>query len=583
MSHECFQDALLLLKESSKAAVADAVCELFDENKKYLHIQRDVESELEAILEASMRSSAGKLVLVCGNVGDGKSHLISVLLQNHAEYRDPTFKIYNDATESSSPTATNIDELRSILSPYTDENLSACTQNAILAINLGTLNNFLVAEQSNGFSKLAEFVERKQILEVGSPRENEFDSESPFQFVNLSDHNLFYLTSAGAVSPIIETALEKISSRAPYVNPFHNAYTQCCLDCPAACPIKVNYELLQDGGVRKTVSDLLIQCIIKHHHIISIRALYNFIFDLIVPAELDGLSKEDITAWALASSSGDYLERLFPNHLFEHPNISDIFSHLHLLDPALRRSAWLDDQIVSLITKEDPTDLLRDLGGPAYLQETLARHVKSSGSGHDTLVKTYVRLMYFSKFELDENQFLDSAYRDYLRLLYSWHVGERSELKGLYKLIQRTILAWEGKAPAGEMLLELGNQQLKYRLSEKVAVAPTDIPSETVPQEEVRKFSTILPLAFQASDNSGSPLTIHVDYRLYEMACMVDSGCRANESDKANFIAFTSFTKDIMQTGELNTRLRVTEAETGKTFILELDDFGDFTFKGVLQ
>ncbi len=580
MGRNCFQDALLPLKESSKSAIADAVCETFGEVKGYLHIHRDVEAELEGILEGAAESSRGQLVLVCGNVGDGKSHLISVLLQKYPEYRD-LFCVYNDATESSSPTATNIDELRSILSPYKDENISTCKQNAILAINLGTLNNFLVSEQDGGFSQLATFVGEKQILEVGRPQENSFDSDNHFQFVNFSDHNLFYLTCNGPASPIIENALGKIVSRSVYNNPFQKAHATCCADCSAKCPIKLNFELLQAEVVRKKVSDLLIQCIVKHHHIISIRALYNLIFDLIVPADLDGLNKDEITTWAQRSSSDEYLQRLFPNHLFEHPEISRIFEHLHYLDPALRRSAFLDEQIISLITQENPTALLNKLGtGSEQLMDTLAKHAKGVNKSHDTLVKSYVRMMFFFVGESGDNQFENAAYTEFMQFLYRWHTGDRSELKKLYKLIQRAVMAWEGKAPPGEMLLELGNQQLKYRLSEKVSVRPSQLPSGSEQRDEIRKFTCILPLSFESPGQDSSGLSIHVDYRLYEMACRVDAGCRANQSDKNNFIAFTSFASDVVSTGELDTRLRIIETETGKSFLLELDEFGDFTFKG---
>jgi hypothetical protein len=35
-----------------------------------------------------------------------------------------------------------------------------------------------------------------------------------------------------------------------------------------------------------------------------------------------------------------------------------------------------------------------------------------------------------------------------------------------------------------------------------------------------------------------------------------------------------------METGGLGTHLRITETETGEFFVLELDEFGDFTFRG---
>jgi DNA phosphorothioation-dependent restriction protein DptF len=373
--------------------------------------------------------------------------------------------------------------------------------------------------------------------------------------------------------------LEKIVSKAEYENPFYKAYSEQCLGCTANCPIKLNFEILQNSVVRTKISDLLIQCIVKHHHIISIRALYNFIFDLIVPAELDGLNRNEIVQWQKRASSGEYLQRLFVNHLFEHPEVSRIHSHLHSLDPALRRSSYLDDQIVSLITQENPEDQLKQVNDLESLQNILIQHTKEF-KDDDILVKSYVRLLFFSDSNVVENQFGDSNYKDYMRLLYSWHIGDRNELKYFYKLIQRATMDWLGKAPSGEMLLDLGNQQLKYKLSEAVYIAPGPLPEENHKVEEVTKFSNILPLKFRSTSNDSIEFSLHVDFRLYEMARNVDSGCCANASDKSNFIAFTSFSHDVMKAGGQNRRLRITEAETGRGFLLEIDEFGDFTFNG---
>lgn len=570
---------LEILRESSKDAVANAVCESFGNVRKYLHLKRPLEGELKQILEEASDSSKGQLVLVCGNVGDGKSHVISMVLQVRPELRE-LFDIYDDATESSSPSTTNIEELQKILSPFSDSNIDSCHDRIVLAINLGTLNNFIVADEDSNFTKLKAFVHEKQILEIGQMHKNCFDENSCFQFVNFSDHNLFYLTSDGPVSSIVETALERVASKGIYDNPFHDAYINSCDKCPARCPIKSNYELLLDAKIRKRVSALIIQCIVKYHHIISIRALYNFIFDLIVPVNLDGLSTSDITNWVNKSSSGDFLQSLFPNYLFEHPEVSNVFDHLQYLDPALRRSSHLDDQIVSLVTREDPYALLVKLDAPESLLAVLYKHASESNKkGYETLVKTYVRLIFLTTAAEYDVCFDDTKYAEFMKLLYGWYNGERAELKDLYKLIQRVTMAWGGKARSGEMLLELGNQQLKYRLSEKVSIKSKVLPSCHNKDEHISKFHCILPLEF-TTGISDSIQHLNVDYRLYEIAEKVDTGYMANQMDKDNFISFSAFVNDVMNNGELGLKLRITESNTGRHFILEKDDFGDFTFSG---
>ena len=78
MSKYCeLVEELRKLKKSSLEAV-DSEKE-FSAFKQYMHIHRKVEDDLISTIKLA-KSLPGKcLILVCGNVGDGKSHLISYL------------------------------------------------------------------------------------------------------------------------------------------------------------------------------------------------------------------------------------------------------------------------------------------------------------------------------------------------------------------------------------------------------------------------------------------------------------------------------------------------------------------------
>lgn len=130
----------------------------FDPFKEYLHVERQVEKELRELLR-NINGHQGKcLVLLCGSAGDGKSHLISFLKNSDSEQLLADYEPYNDATESAEPTMTSIETLAEKLSPFNDENY--CIDDGkrmIVAINLGTLNNFIDSEKSKNFSALKEF------------------------------------------------------------------------------------------------------------------------------------------------------------------------------------------------------------------------------------------------------------------------------------------------------------------------------------------------------------------------------------------------------------------------------------------
>ena len=159
-----FIQTLSQLKESSKHAIIDGEVYALNKLKEYLHVQREVELRLSNIIEAAQVVNKAQLILVCGNVGDGKSHVLSYLNKKITNQ----FKIHNDATESFNPDESFTDTLDDLLEGFRDENLGESTDKIILAINLGTLNNFIDTKGEN-YQTLKTFVSDKGCLLYTSP------------------------------------------------------------------------------------------------------------------------------------------------------------------------------------------------------------------------------------------------------------------------------------------------------------------------------------------------------------------------------------------------------------------------------
>ena len=135
-------EELKKLRESSKYAVAQGTYSNLNEFKKYLHIEREVEKKLKTIITKASENNKSQLLLVCGNVGDGKSHILSHL---HDELKDviSQFIIHNDATESHNPNESSNETLYKLLEGFKDDNVKDSNDKIILAINLGTLSKFI--------------------------------------------------------------------------------------------------------------------------------------------------------------------------------------------------------------------------------------------------------------------------------------------------------------------------------------------------------------------------------------------------------------------------------------------------------
>ena len=73
-NQSCFISTLARLRESSKDAVVSADASFTDPYTLYMHVDRPVQDKCVSILEETYETDHAELILLCGSVGDGKSH-----------------------------------------------------------------------------------------------------------------------------------------------------------------------------------------------------------------------------------------------------------------------------------------------------------------------------------------------------------------------------------------------------------------------------------------------------------------------------------------------------------------------------
>ena len=177
-----------------------------DAFKTYLHVENEVERDLRTLLQNANTKQNKCLILVCGSAGDGKSHLVAYLKFSDPERLLDGYILYNDATESDAPTQSALEKMAEKLEPFNDDNYKSPDGiKMIMAINLGTLNNFIESEQGQNFSELKKYIAANGILS-GYTREHTYLKESVFQHVSFSDYQVFtltrYLRKAGIIRSI---------------------------------------------------------------------------------------------------------------------------------------------------------------------------------------------------------------------------------------------------------------------------------------------------------------------------------------------------------------------------------------------
>ena len=573
IKRECLAYELYKLKESSKEAVESL--KGFTGFKEYMHIDRAVQNELEEIILAASEQESSQLILVCGSVGDGKSHIISYFKTKYPEIMSK-FTLHNDATESLEPNKTSMDTLNDLLESFTDEKIDNSSQKLILAINLGTLNNFIDSDYGKRFTKLREFVNEKKILERGII-DNKFDANKNIQFVNFSDYSLYTLKDGKVESEYIKSLIKKITDKSE-INIFYKSYQNNCIKCinESRCPIKSNYELLSENKSQDAIVDLLVQCIIKNKIIISTRALLNFIYDLLINRSHIDINDPMFKDKIGRLKNEEYINSLTPNIIFDHEELSFIFKSLHTLDPLNVRNEKVDDFIIKFNNSIGINKFFDEyIDYPKGYIDRFS-NINFEERTHQKLKKELLKLFIRSYYMCGKGELFnlnDQVYNNFMKYVYYWNKGEKPKLQNLYNDVKNGILKWNGKADKNSINIFIGKNQIKYKVSEEIELKPdlTNLPYNN--ENKLKKFLTTIEVKYKSDRLTGS-CEIDIDFPLYELLIRVGNGYRPNRKDRNHFIKFMESMNKIEEAGSQNSKLVFTEKnrQDNKKFRLEYDE-----------
>lgn len=578
MTRNPLLEELKKLRESSKYAVAQGTYSNLNGFKKYLHIERDVEKKLRTIITNTSENNKSQLLLVCGNVGDGKSHILSHL---HDELKDVIshFIIHNDATESHNPNESSNETLYKLLEGFKDEKLKESKDKVILAINLGTLSKF-IEEYGNEFIILKDYINSSKILDTDLIHNDEFDASSNFHHVNFTDYHIYSLTENGAVSDIITTLLEKIVSENE-ANTIYKAYQEYKLNVgdKIYCPILYNYEFLFNKNNRAIVSQLIIKAIIKSKEIVSLRTLLNFVYDILVPVDLSNISQTDYFKVIDKMNEVDFFSNLIPNYLFEHPELSSLFEKIEGLDPCTNRNSETDDILLTLINAEQIFTIFSKYINNSYLYKIESKIVQSSN--HKTeLSKLFVRLNYFSNY-LEQKHLSDVDFDEYLVWLYHYNNNNLLFIEKIYKLVENAARNWNGDAKTnGKVIINVGKKQTQFRVFKDFEVLPNvDISKEKF-DVQINKFTQEFSLSFKINNETES-IKIHVDFSLFKILKMISKGYRPNKKDNNNYVYFVNSINTLINQNNNKAPLYIDEVNIGKAvdYKFSKDTFSGYKFQ----
>ena len=482
--------------------------------------------------------------MVCGNVGDGKSHVISYLKHTRSDLLD-SFLIHNDATESRSPNRDEKEELAMVLHNFSDDCIANDSDDKIIvAINLGVLSNFIDSEKGKGreFSILADYVHSNNILidnVVGeSPEQN-----SCFFHINFGDYHIFRLNNATIDSPYIEEVIERIVCESDD-NPFYQSYKRCGECSVDHCPVKANFEMLQNKKVVSGLVNILIETIVKDKVILSTRELLDFFYDIIVHPDFNK---------AKLSKSKNRLEQFIkyclPSLMYEHEEASMLLSHLTKYDFINQRTELFD----GITTRFNTTDKLTEMF-ESYIDvnpisnQIFSFDINALCEGSASKSKELKKLLFalFTRLckiipKQSDFSIVNEEFNEFIADLYYSIRQDIKKLQKIYKTVEKCIYEWNGGS-YGSKCINLRSDVEGYIVSTELDLEPDLSEFKSIlPDEQFDKFPSYINLVFTKKKEKDKSGTISIDYDLYKMLKLVENGYRPSAKDNNRYIGFLTF------------------------------------------
>lgn len=569
-----FKEILDKLSINSKEAVIDGTFNNLDAFKDYLHIDRKVEKVLEKMVFQSIESKTSKLILISGNVGDGKSHMLAKLYQKLPEQMNH-IEVRNDATESNFLSKSWIDELSDFLTPFSDSEIEKNNNKnvKIVAINLGVLSRF-IQEKGEDFELLKSFVIDKGIIEHLN-YSNVYNDKSYFQFVNLADFKLFELTESTIHSSIIRGILDKITAHSDK-NPIYNAFHQYYQNHPYQdnCILRNNFLQLSKDEIKDSLTSIIVYILIKEKLILSIRDLLNFIYDLLVPFAYQPLASEQI------KTRKDYLDQNFiiennlAYKLFESSKRSALLTFISYVDPLTIREEYIDRIIFNLNSTQDPEIVFEEHG----IEMPKGLHsMKNETYLRNKVIKTFVRALFLKKSPVFNNTLHN--FHTFCQYLFYYYTGNKIGLQPLYMEINEAIKRWNGSAKVNdEVNIPIGTHQIEYNVTQKISFRPI-IKVIDNKQDILNELDYTIPISLGVKQKE---YTFVLDLALYTLLLKVRSGYSPNKKDKEDHIDFQNFVDLLINTSLSNNDGLNFEKINGNQidrYELSIDMFGNYTFK----
>lgn len=520
---------LSLLSVKSSSAIASD--QKFSELNEYLHIERKIQLDLEEIIKNKIPTKKKTLTFLLGNVGDGKSHVLSYLKKNYeTEFLNYRIQIHNDATESWDPHKTSLDQLEEVMKDFDNENINNNNEvHLIVAINLGILTNFYrEMEKKNKFSELRTFIDKSNVLKTSTVV---VGNSEEFSLLSFLENRNYKIDETGINSPFYDEVFKKITQENKN-NPFYCAFNND-LEAGFETVIHDNYRLLKQPKVQEALKYLLIRTEIEFKEIISIRSLFNFIYDIIVPL----------------NEKSDYQSTL-PYLLFESNQKTTILNCISKLDPSTSQTKEIDKLNIEFYNSDDYYALAsHKLGNDFEVVNNLfdLLKIKEGENFHKLQVNMFLRVYFIFNFNSDT--FQTEQYLSFLKILKNSKESKKD--RDFAKIIYESIMNWNGNVIPNYILISRDKKSKQVGIPFRPRVIDN------------REQDNNVIIDIELNRNK---YQIDVDFNTYKMLLRIDSGYFVKDDDIKSMVRFDTVVSEMINSIEAMDETVLIDNQTEKMY-----------------
>ncbi|OKZ17442.1 MAG: DNA phosphorothioation-dependent restriction protein DptF [Bacteroides sp. 43_108] len=498
-----------------------------DKFDNYMHVERPIDKAVRDTMD-EIRIEGGGILFLVGSAGDGKSHMISTLKNDYAD-----FEFRNDASESPWPNVASIDALKIFLNNYKDATLHTTTTKMLVAINMGKLSAFIDDDEvQTEFSEIANCA--RTLFDEDDLRHKETNR---VRIVSFANHQIFELFPEykDSIYPIdsffIKKVLSKITDNS-CDNFFRTAFNNSKPVGTDFDPCYVNYQLLCIPALQDTIVKIIIEAIIRFKLMLTPRELFDFIYRIVIP-----------DSYETFNSSKDFFKSLLPSLLFEGGE-NKIMKCLSMLDPLKHGSIEHNDYLAELFTsvaipEAECFSILKSRLHPRFF-EIIDEYYKNNRYNIGDISKLLFRMKHLMKYHSESVE-----YRSFLSILCGYYDNDEDRLFPLYETIQRSIPHLYGSYTDKQNLVPLDIQGKEYKLFVSCDNLKPN-PQETVPFDVNNRNKFVVEIVSYWKINAPVP-PLKVEYQLYEYLCKIQKGKLAQTDDRNHNLLFYGFISNLVQ------------------------------------